>query len=1326
VFTITPADVQTDVGNFLRATQFEFGKYIKSHTFTPSNRRSIPKAPAAGRAGGASLRRTARLSSGDRRRHALPAPGADALARSECRHDERVRSVPDQGVALLAAENNKLQEIAEGARLGVPLTISTDPRNHFQYVLGASVQSGGFSKWPEALGLAAIGDPRLVRRFADIARQEYRAVGIEETLSPQADLATEPRWSRINGTFGEDADLTSKLVRAYVEGFQHGAAGVDSVGVLAVVKHWVGYGAQKNGYDSHSSYGRWATFPDDNLQTHIKPFLGAFAAHVAGVMPTYSILEGATVNGRRLEQVGAGFNRQLLSDLLRRRYGFDGIILTDWAVTNDCSEICRNGFPAGQRPTFAGVAMPWGVEDLSKVDRFSKAVNAGVDQFGGTEEAQFLVDAVRAGKITASRIDESVRRIAALKFRQGLFENPYVDTAAVTRTVGKPEFQAEATAAQRRSLVLLENKKNILPLVARGKRVYLHHIDPQVAARYGFTVVPDVSSADIAIVRTDAPFQTLHPSYMFGSMQHEGRLDFQTGDKELEEINRIAAAVPTIVTVYLDRPAILTSLKERTSALLANFGVSDAALLDVLTGVANPEGRLPFELPSSMEEVEAQRSDMPHDTAHPLYPIGFGLHYAGANLPVAASDWRVSGGDPGTSRYSSLDQITRDNVGGLRVAWTYHTGDAQLDSHSEIQSTPIVIGGVLYSTTPALAVVALNADNGTLLWRFDPFANRERQSHVNRGVVYWSEGNERRIFFSAGRRLYSLDAITGRQLPGFGDSGWVDLGAGLGRDIADASVVSTSPGIVYQDLLIQGTRVGEGEGSAPGDIRAYDARTGTIRWTFHTIPRPGEFGYDTWPRNAWQTAGGANSWPGMSVDTKRGVVYIPTGSATPDFYGGNRVGANLFANTLLALDAKTGKRLWHFQTVHHDIWDRDLPAAPNLLTITRNGKRIDAVAQIAKSGFVFVFDRGSGSPLFPIEERAIPTSDLEGERAWATQPFPSKPAPFARQSMTQQDLRTLTPGAQAAASRLRTLRNQGLFTPPSLAGSVVLPGFDGGGEWGGAAVDRDTGVMYVNASDVPWIAAMRKAAIIAPSTGAPRTGPAVYATFCASCHGTDRRGKDRAPSLVGVGARLSPEQLHQVIERGRGFMPSFANLPEQEKQAVMAYLRGQREPTAAAARNGSSRMTLVTSARSKPALSPYEFVGYERWRDSAGSPVIKPPWGTLSAIDLNTGDYLWRIPLGNTAGSGARTAGDTGTEQYGGPIVTAGGLVFIAATTDARFRAFDKRTGKLLWETALPAAGFATPSTYSVRGKQYVVIAAGGGKLGTKSGDAYVAFSLPD
>jgi len=681
---------------------------------------------------------------------------------------------------------------------------------------------------------------------------------------------------------------------------------------------------------------------------------------------------------------------------------------------------------------------------------------------------------------------------------------------------------------------------------------------------------------------------------------------------------------------------------------------------------------------------------------------------------ATSSDWPVTGGDAGNTRYSSLAQIDRSNVGRLRVAWTYHTGDMPA-GHSEIQATPVVIDGVMYATTPALSAIALRADSGTLLWRFDPFAHRARESHVNRGVVYWRSGDGKaRIFFTAGRRLYALDARSGKPIATFGDTGSIDLAAGLGRDIGDAYLVATSPGVVYDDLLIQGTRVGEEEGSAPGDIRAYDVRTGAIRWTFHTIPRPGELGYDTWPPDAWKTVGGANSWAGMTVDVKRGIVYIPTGSATPDFYGGDRVGANLFANTLLALDARTGRRIWHYQTVHHDVWDRDLPAAPNLVRLTRNGKSVNAIAQIAKSGFVFVFDRETGRPLFPVEERSVPASDLQGERTWPTQPFPTAPAPFARQSMTEQDLDDLSPSAHAAVlTRFHALVSKSFFAPPSRQGTVVLPGFDGGGEWGGAAVDTMTGTLYVNGSDVPWIAAMRDVAKLPPA-GTSRNGAAVYATTCASCHGADRQGRDRAPSLVNVGARLSATQIEQVLNYGRGFMPSFAALPAAERRAVTGYLLGRALPD-----------SFHVAEHSFRAKAPYEFVGYERWRDSAGFPAIKPPWGRLSAIDLNTGEYRWRIPLGQHPSLEASDSPASGTEQYGGPIVTAGGLVFIAATQDAKFRAFDKATGRLLWETALPAAGYATPSTFAVNGKQYVVIAAGGGKLGSESGDAYVAFALP-
>ncbi|HEV2669523.1 MAG TPA: PQQ-binding-like beta-propeller repeat protein [Gemmatimonadales bacterium] len=675
--------------------------------------------------------------------------------------------------------------------------------------------------------------------------------------------------------------------------------------------------------------------------------------------------------------------------------------------------------------------------------------------------------------------------------------------------------------------------------------------------------------------------------------------------------------------------------------------------------------------------------------------------------PPSPNDWSVTGGDPGNTRYSPLDQINTGNVAQLRVAWIYHTGDLAPDVHGEIQATPIVVHGVLFTTTPALAVVALDAGRGTLIWRFDPrtahHAPGSAVTHVNRGVVYWADGADQRIFFTAGRRLYALAAKTGRSIATFGDSGSVDLAAGLSRDIGDAYLVATSPGVIYQDLLIQGTRVGEEEGSAPGDIRAYDVRTGAIRWTFHTIPRTGEFGSDTWPAEAWRTAGGANSWAGMTVDQRRGIVFVPTGSATPDFYGGARAGANLFANSLLALDAATGKRVWHFQSVHHDLWDRDLPAAPNLVTLTRHPSRIDAVAQIAKSGFVFLFDRESGKPLFPIEERPVPASDLRGERAWPTQPFPLKPIPFARQAMRES---TVTD-----PKRFRTLRSGALFTPPSREGSVVLPGFDGGGEWGGAAVDPD-GVLYVNASDVPWIAAMRESAPIPPATAATRSGPAVYATACVACHGAGRRGRDRGPSLIDAQARISLDAAKDILASGRGFMPSFANMPGKERRAVLEYL-------------GYTVAPGDTVSMPRRLTSPYEFVGYERWRDSNGYPAVKPPWGTLSAIDLNTGDYRWRIPLGEFAELTARGIPITGTEQYGGPIVTAGGLLFIAATQDAKFRAFDKKTGQLLWEATLPAPGYATPSTFAVGGKQFVVIAAGGGKLGSKSSDTYVAYALP-
>ncbi len=531
-----------------------------------------------------------------------------------------------------ADQNNQVQAVAEATRLGIPVTISTDPRNHFTYVRGASTPAGSFSKWPELLGFAAIGDDKEVRRFADIARQEYTAVGIREALSPQADLATDPRWARINGTFGEDAESAKRLVKAYVEGFQAGDAGLNSHSVLAVVKHWVGYGAQKDGWDSHNYYGRYADFPGGNFDYHVIPFTGAFEANVAAVMPAYSILQHVSIEGKPLEQVGAGFNKDLLTHLLREKYGFKGVVISDWGITNDCLDHCRNGFPPGVKPDFAELVarksgMPWGVEELSREDRFAKAINAGVDQVGDSEEPEIIVNAVHAGKIEEERVRDAAYRILLQKFQIGLFDDPYSDPDRAKAIVGNADFVKQAKDTQRRALVLLENKGHLLPLKATKQKVFLFNIDPAAAAQFGFVVVDSPDQADIAIIRALAPFQSEHPSYIFGSRQAEGRLDYRVSDPAYEAFLKASAKVPTIFTVQLDRPAILTNIKEKAAALIANFGIDDDAILDVICGRAKPEGHLPFELPSSVEAIQSQKSDVPHDSPNPLYPYGYGLSY---------------------------------------------------------------------------------------------------------------------------------------------------------------------------------------------------------------------------------------------------------------------------------------------------------------------------------------------------------------------------------------------------------------------------------------------------------------------------------------------------------------------------------------------------------------------------------------------------------------------------------------------------------------------------------------------------------------------------
>ena len=680
-----------------------------------------------------------------------------------------------------------------------------------------------------------------------------------------------------------------------------------------------------------------------------------------------------------------------------------------------------------------------------------------------------------------------------------------------------------------------------------------------------------------------------------------------------------------------------------------------------------------------------------------------------------ARGWLAHGGDSGHTQYSLLDQINTGNVDRLRVAWTYRSGDAREDGRSQVQCNPIVVGSVLYGTSAGLKAFALDAATGRERWRFDPFAGPgERPIGVNRGLTYWEDGEDKRILLGAGPRLYALDARTGQPIPGFGAAGSVDLREGLGRDVTGLHLISSTPGALWRDLVIVGMRVGEGPGpAAPGHIRAYEVRSGRLRWTFHTIPRPGEMGHDTWPEDAWTRVGGANAWSGISVDAERGIVFVPTGSATYDFWGGNRLGANLFANSVLALDAATGKRRWHYQVVHHDLWDRDLPAAPILLTLRRDGKTIPALAQITKSAHVFVLDRRTGRPLFPVREHPAPSSDLEGEKTWPTQPLPTRPPPFARQALTEDDVTDRTPAArQAVLDRLRAVRTGAQFVPPSRQGTVIFPGFDGGGEWGGAAVDPATGILYVNSSEMAWILTMVP---VPPNEAFGSTGERVYVQHCASCHGLDRGGapQQAAPGLADVARRFDAPDLLALLDKGKGTMPAFAFLPGAEKEALVSFLRSE---TAASSKKDEDGVE---------AGIPYTSTGYNRFLDPDGYPAVKPPWGTLNAIDLVRGETVWQVPLGDYPELTRPGQPPTGTENYGGPIVTAGGIVFIAATRDEMFRAFDKRSGRMLWQAPLPAGGYATPSTYEVGGRQYVVVAAGGGKMGTRSGDAYVAFALP-
>ncbi len=707
------------------------------------------------------------------------------------------------------------------------------------------------------------------------------------------------------------------------------------------------------------------------------------------------------------------------------------------------------------------------------------------------------------------------------------------------------------------------------------------------------------------------------------------------------------------------------------------------------------------------------------------YPRGAYLALlAGCGTAATADshrDWQVYGGDATGAKYSALSQINRENVTQLKPAWVFRTDDMTPQPASTIECNPIVVDGVAYLTTPGLKLLALDAATGKQRWMFDPW-DGVRGRGVNRGVTYWGSGSEQRIFFVAGNFLHAINAQDGKLVSGFGRAGKVDLREGLDRDVYFLPVSASTPGIIYKDLLIMGSSVGEGPTqAAPGHLRAFDVRTGERKWIFHTIPHPGEPGYDTWPPEAWKSIGGVNCWGGMTLDTTRGLVFAGTGSPSYDHWGGNRIGQNLYANCVLALKADTGERVWHYQVVHHDLWDYDIPCQPSLVTVNHDGREIDAVAQVTKMGHLFLLDRETGKPLFPVEERPVPQSAIPGEKSWPTQPHPTKPRAYAQQRFTAAEATDLNPKARVAVlAQLAKMRTGDTFLPPGLDAAVTLPQFNGGGEWGGAAFDSATRTLYVNSSsEAEWIA-MVPAKPRADITVA-ELGRLIYGSICSACHGLDRPPNPNAPSftsLKSIRERLTPAQVLALLETGRGQMPSFAAaFGPLEKRAVTAFLFDE----------GANERIPVKDLKSNWA-GEIQFLatGHHEFRDPEGFPANKRPWGTVTAINLDTGEFRWQVPLGTYPALEKRGEPPTGTFNMGGCIVTAGGLVFTGAAMDERFHAYDKDSGKLLWEFQLEAGGYALPATYEVKGRQYVLIAAGGGgKPETKAGNAYYCFALP-
>ena len=682
--------------------------------------------------------------------------------------------------------------------------------------------------------------------------------------------------------------------------------------------------------------------------------------------------------------------------------------------------------------------------------------------------------------------------------------------------------------------------------------------------------------------------------------------------------------------------------------------------------------------------------------------------------------WSVYKADVKSSSYSPLEQINVSNVKELQQAWTFKINDQKTDARPALsQCNPIIVDGVLYAVSSKQWAYAINASSGEQLWSFDPF-NGGENGGPNRGVTYWESGDDKRILFAGGDKLFALDAHTGKPIDSFGDKGKVDLNVGVRDDPKSISVTLTTPGIIFQDLIIVGSRLPDLYGSPPGYVRAYNCKTGELAWTFHTIPLPGEPGYETWPKEAYKTIGGANNWAGMSVDTKRGLVFMALGSPSYDFYGADRAGQNLYGNSVLALEANTGKYVWHFQVVHHDMWDYDLPSPPTLATINQNGEDIDVVVQLTKHGFVFVFNRETGESIFPIEERPVPKSNLPGEEAWPTQPFPLKPAPFARQLITEADLTNYSVADyDTLVKQFRSMRYEGMFTPPDLRGTLMLPGTRGGGEWGGAAFDPATNVLYFRSNDAPDIQTIVKGGMDAKDMTLLEQGQSLYTTYCAFCHGAERKGNPPTyPSLINLKSRMTREAVREKIQKGAGVMPGYASVLSNDQQnAILAFIHEL--PT-----NAEQIGKVQVKENDGSATRYLNTTGYVTWKDPSGNPAITPPWGRLHALNLSTGEYEWQITYGNDPQRQTNKEVETGLEGRAGPIVTAGGLIFIGGNEDNKLRAFEKSSGKLVWETTLPAMANATPCTYQAKGKQYVAVSVGG--TAENPSGFIMAFALPN